>query len=77
MKSYVFTVKVEPDADAWRASVPALEAQGAATWGKTRQEALHNMQEVLQMVLEDLLEEGAALPADVTVSDEPVVAVTL
>lgn len=77
MKSYVFTVKVEPDADAWRAYVPELEAKGAATWGKTRQEALNNMQEVLQMVLEDLLEEGAALPAGVTVTDEPVVAVTL
>jgi predicted RNase H-like HicB family nuclease len=77
MKSYVFTVKVEPDANAWRAYVPELEAKGAATWGKTRQEALSNMHEVLQMVLEDLLEEGEALPAGVTVTDEPVVAVTL
>jgi predicted RNase H-like HicB family nuclease len=77
MKSYVFTVKVEPDAEAWRAYVPELESKGAATWGKTRQEALANMREVLQMVLEDLLEEGEALPAGVTVTDEAVVAVTL
>ncbi|MCK6553932.1 type II toxin-antitoxin system HicB family antitoxin [Candidatus Binatia bacterium] len=77
MKSYVFAVKVEPDADAWRAYVPALEAKGAATWGQTRQEAIQNMHEVLEMVLEDLLEAGEALPVGVTVTDEPVVAVTL
>ena len=77
MKSYVFPVKLEPDEDAWRAYVPALESKGAATWGETREEALKNMREVLQMVLEDLLEEGAALPAGVTVVDEAVVAVTL
>lgn len=77
MKSYVFSVKLEPDADAWRAYVPALESKGAATWGETREEALKNMHEVLQMVLEDLLEEGVALPAGVTVMDEAVVAVTL
>jgi predicted RNase H-like HicB family nuclease len=77
MKSYVFSVKVEPDADAWRAYVPELESKGAATWGETREEALKNMHQVLQMVLEDLLEEGAALPAGVTVVDEAVVAVTL
>jgi predicted RNase H-like HicB family nuclease len=77
MKSYVFTVKIEPDADAWRAYVPELEARGAATWGQTRQEALQHMHEVLEMVLEDLLEAGEALPVGVTVVDEPVVAVTL
>jgi len=70
-------VKVVPDADAWRAYVPDLEAKGAATWGATRQEALQHMHEVLEMVLEDLLEAGEALPAGVTVVDEPVVAVTL
>jgi len=77
MRSYVFSVKVEPDAEAWRAWVPELEASGAATWGKTRQEALANIEEVLHMVLADLLEAGRALPAGVTVTDEPVVAVTL
>lgn len=77
MKSYVFPVVVEPDADAWRAYVPALEARGAATWGKTKDEALRNIEEVAQMVLESLLEDGEALPADVKVLDEPVVAVTI
>jgi predicted RNase H-like HicB family nuclease len=77
MKSYVFHVRIEPDAEAWRAWVPELEAKGAATWGKTREEALANIEEVLHLVIEDLLEQGGVLPAGVTVMDEPVVAVTL
>jgi predicted RNase H-like HicB family nuclease len=77
MKSYIFPVVVEPDEDVWRAHVPQLEQRGAATWGHTKEEALRNIQEVAQMVIEDLLEEGEPLPAAVTVSEQPVVAVSV
>lgn len=77
MKSYVFSVTVEPDEDVWRAYVPELEAQGAATWGHTREEALKNIQEVAQMVIEELLEDGESLPTSITVSDRPLVAITV
>lgn len=77
MKSYIFPVTVERDENAWRAFVPSLEAKGAATWGNTREEALRNLQEVAQMVIESLLEDGDALPTDVSVSDRPVVAITV
>lgn len=77
MKSYLFPVVVEPDEDVWRVFVPDLEARGAATWGKTREEALRNIQEVAQMVIEQLLEDGEALPTNISVSDRPVVAVTV
>ncbi len=77
MKSYVFPVVVEPDEDVWRAYVPELETKGAATWGKTKEEALKNIQEVAQMVVEEMLEDGEPLPPSVTVSDKPVVAVTV
>ncbi len=77
MKSYIFTTVIEKDEDVWRAYVPELESRGAATWGNTRDEALRNMQEVAQMVIEELLEEGEPLPPSVTVSDHPVVAVTV
>ena len=77
MKSYVFSVVIERDEDAWRAYVPELEAKGAATWGRTQDEALKNIQEVAQMVIEELLEDGEPLPPGVTVSDRPVVAVTV
>ncbi len=35
-----FRIIVEPDEDRWRAYAPALEVQGASTWGYTREEAL-------------------------------------
>jgi predicted RNase H-like HicB family nuclease len=77
MKSYVFPVVIELDEDVWRAYVPELESRGAATWGYTKEEALRNIQEVAQMVIEALLEDGESLPASVTVSDQPVVAVSV
>lgn len=80
MKTYVFKVVVEPDEDRWIAVCPALEKQGAATWGYTREEALKNLQEVLQMTLESIQEHGEMLPnehSDVQVFLEPRVAVTL
>ena len=62
MKTYVFKVVVEPDDDAWFASCPALESQGAATWGDTQEEALKNIEEVVRMVVESLVEHGEPLP---------------
>lgn len=77
VKSYVFRVVLEADEDVWRAYIPELEAKGAATWGNTQEEALRNIQEVAQMVIEGLLEDGEQLPPRVTEVDEPVVAVTV
>jgi len=77
MKSYVFRVVLEPDQDAWRAFIPELEAKGAATWGHTKEEALRNIHEVAQMVIESLLQDGEPLPPRVTEIDDPVVAVTV
>jgi predicted RNase H-like HicB family nuclease len=77
MTSYVVRVVVEPDEDVWRAYVPDLESRGAATWGHTRDEALRNIQEVAQMVIEELVEEQAPLPASVHVTSGAVVAVTV
>jgi predicted RNase H-like HicB family nuclease len=62
VKTYLFDLIVEPDEDIWRAWVPGLEAKGAATWGKSREEALRNIQEVAQMVIESLIEAGDAVP---------------
>jgi hypothetical protein len=33
LKTYTFKVVVEPDEDRWHAYCPALERQGASTWG--------------------------------------------
>lgn len=77
MTTYTFKIVVEPDEDRWRAYQPELEAQGAATWGYTRDEALQNIREVLEMIVAELVEEGRPVPANVSVSEEPLVAVTV
>ena len=77
MRSYIFRVVLEQDEDVWRAFIPELEAKGAATWGNTKEEALRNIHEVAQMVIEVLLEDGESLPPRITEIDQPVVAVTV
>jgi predicted RNase H-like HicB family nuclease len=77
VKSYVFKVVVEPDEDVWHARVPELESKGAASWGKSQEEALRNIQEVARMVIEEMLEDGEPLPGGVMVYDEPFVSVTV
>jgi predicted RNase H-like HicB family nuclease len=77
MTSYIVKVVVEPDEDVWRAYIPELESRGAATWGHTRDEALRNIQEVAQLVIEELIEERSPLPNSVSASPAAVVAVTV
>ena len=77
LTTYTFRIVVEPDEDRWRAYCPELEAQGAATWGYTREEAIDNIREVMEMVVAELVEEGKPVPATVQVSEEPLVAVTV
>ena len=77
MKSYIFQIELEPDEEGWRAFYLPLEDVGASTWGKTREEALKNIQEVLSMILEEFAEEGRPVPTDeqMTVSENALVAV--
>lgn len=80
MKSYVFKAVVEPDEDRWIAYCPELEDKGGATWGYTREDALKNLQDVIQLVLEDMAECGE-LPSfereGIYVSEEPLVSATI
>lgn len=62
MKTYVFTVEIEPDEDGFRAFYPPLEHIGASTWGQTPEEALKNIEEVLSMIVEEFEEEGTEIP---------------
>ena len=57
MKTYIFKVIVEPDEDRWHAYCPILEKYGAITWGYTQEEALKNIQDVVEMVVEELIED--------------------
>lgn len=77
--SYTFRAVLEPDEDVWAAYCPALVDKGVSTWGHTPEEALRNLQEVLQMVLESLRDHGEPLPEGdaVQISSEPRVTVNL
>jgi predicted RNase H-like HicB family nuclease len=77
MKTYVFRVVIEPDEERWSAYCPALLKYSAVTWGNTQAEALKHIHEVVQLVVEELMEDGEPIPEDVQVSQEPLVAVTL
>ena len=56
--SVPFKVVVEPDGTGWHAYCPALEQYGAATSGASKDEALKHIQEVVQLVVDELAEEG-------------------
>ncbi len=101
MRTYSFQVVLEkdkwpdePDENAvWRAYIPALEHQGASSWGYTQKEALKNLQDAVDLLVEYLLEQGKeidfeSLLADqvknlpeshlqIQVSDVPLIAITV
>jgi predicted RNase H-like HicB family nuclease len=67
MKTYSFKVVVEADEDAqgnpaWFAHCPALESVGAATSGRTKEEALRRINEVVRMIVQEFIEDGKSLP---------------
>jgi len=83
MKFYIFKAIIEDDffedgTESYRAYVPLLEEKGA-TWGRTKEEAFQNLQEVIQMVVESMMEHGEELleaPTElVTTQNTPVVTV--
>jgi len=82
MKTYLFTVVVEEDpfedgTMAYHAYCPALK--GTSTWGYTREEALKNIREVIEMTVESMKEHGESVPEEpgVQIFPEPRVAVTV
>jgi predicted RNase H-like HicB family nuclease len=80
VKTYLFRVVVEPDEDRWVAYCPLLEEKGAATWGYTKEEALKNIREVVEMTMESMIEHKEPIPeepgSEVQVFSEAKVAVT-
>ena len=82
MKSYVFKVVIEDDEfddgrPGFSAYCPSLE--GAYTWGETREQALERVQEVVKMILDEMRDEGKAIPPDAAILEveSPAVLVTV
>jgi predicted RNase H-like HicB family nuclease len=63
VKTYTLKVVVEPDGDGFHAFCPALRHLGAVTQGSTEAEALRNINEVVQMIVDELREDGLPFPA--------------
>ncbi|WP_200873592.1 type II toxin-antitoxin system HicB family antitoxin [Candidatus Magnetobacterium casense] len=61
-KPYNFTVVVEPDEDEWFVYCPLLRSEGAITCGRTPKEAIKNIQEVLEMIVEEFIKDGREIP---------------
>ena len=60
MEKYRFQVVIEQDEDGcYIADVPALE--GCHSQGRTFEEALANVREVIEMCVQEMLEEGKAI----------------
>jgi predicted RNase H-like HicB family nuclease len=66
VQRYVFPVVIERDGDGYYAVCPAL--QGCYTQGDTYEEALKNIEEVIQLHVEDRLANGEPVPAGEMVS---------
>jgi len=63
LRTYTFTIVVEPADEVWHAYRPTLSPYGAATWGATREEVLAHVREVVGMIVERPAEEGGPVPA--------------
>jgi len=79
MKSYLFKIVIEKDEDVYHAYCPALK--GASTWGYTEEEAIENIQQVIQMIVESMIEHGELIPGtpieQVQILPEPAIAITI
>lgn len=66
LTTYEFTVVLERDEDGvYIASTPALT--GCHSWGDTREEALENIKEAIELHLESRLERGEPIRSDLSV----------
>ena len=66
-KKLIYTIILQPETDPefagyYNASVPALP--GCFSYGKTREEALKNIREAIELYLEDLEASGEPIPED-------------
>ena len=76
-KTYQFRVVVEPDEDQWIAFCPALAGQGAATGGRTYEEAYINIHQVLRMTLASMISLGESIPVETLTTADKIISVTL
>jgi predicted RNase H-like HicB family nuclease len=76
MKTYILEASVEHEEDGrWSAWIEALP--GCATWGYTKEEALTTLREAARLYIEDMIEAGHQIPESITVTEAPVLTVSV
>ena len=79
MKTYLFRVELQEESDGrWSVWTPGLPR--LTSWGHTKEEAVRNIQDAAEAYVQDMMEEGDALPLEVgtiDVIDRPAVAITV
>ena len=79
MKTFILGVELQQESDGrWSVWIPRLP--GCASWGHTKEKALHNIRDAAEVYVEDLLETGQEIPPQgigIEIRDEPVIAVTV
>ena len=63
-RNFLIVLEEDDCGNGWHASYPAWEDLGAATCGDTREEAIHNIKEVLAMIVAEITE-GSITPEEV------------
>ena len=66
MREYTIVLEWDAEAEAFSVVVPALP--GCATFGRTREDALANAQEAIELYLSVLRDEGTPFPDDIPVT---------
>ena len=67
MRTYRLRIEFEPDKDdwnGWSASCPALEDQGAFTWGQTWEKAHESIIKTLEIVTGSMVDSGLLIPEE-------------
>jgi len=68
--TYRIRVRLEPDEGGFHVWVPALP--GCHSWGRTKEEALANIQEAAELYLESMIAHGVPIPLEAhEPSEEP------
>lgn len=76
MTTYLYRVIIEPDAQGYKATCPALLSWGATVWCTSREAAVRHLREQIERIIAHLRERGEPIPEDIGTSPEPLVSVT-
>jgi predicted RNase H-like HicB family nuclease len=64
----IFLAVIEQYENGYSISVPDLINKGGATWGETKEQAIERIKEVIEMIADEIREEGETFPSVYTLA---------